>query len=108
MTEKLQTFLDSFLIMMLNGLLYYKKAILDLALLIFLAWCGAVMAASDGLTVEKWNAMDAFAHNRYYIGIFMVIATQVKGFFSTAVVEAKKKQVTGDTQIINKSDFPTP
>lgn len=102
MAEKFKVFWDSFLIMILNGMVFYKKPILDLAIIIFMAWGGAVMTASDGMTVEKWNNEDAFAHKRYYIGIAMVVVSAIKAFFSTAIVESKRKQEESDTGFIKK------
>lgn len=107
----------AFLKLCLDGLVYYKLVVLELTLLIFLSWAGAVMTASEGMTEAQWLADDSFAHKRYYIGILIVVATAIKGFFSTAVKDAKQNQAEGNANDVvkkeietkkNDGNFPTP
>ena len=81
--------------MLIHGFLYYRLTILELTLLVFLSW-GAFVEA-DTMTTETWDKSDYWTKRRYRIGELIVIATAIKGFFSTSVQDAKKKQVAGES-----------
>lgn len=74
------------------GAVYYKLAIAECAVLLLIAWTGGYLAATEGMTDEKWKAMGDTGHRRHYVLLTVPVLTTLKGFLSQTVVKAKEKQ----------------
>lgn len=79
------------------GAIYYKLAIAECMVLLAVAWTGGYLAATEGMTDQKWADMGSAGHRRHYVLLLVPVLTTLKGFLSQTVSKAKEKQ-DEDTQ----------